>query len=322
MLLNPLSGILNEAKTYAEDKVLDLTLPRLNNWLLELYVQKVAEYAILLYSGRLAVSTDKLTALSNLSQQDQKLAQDQATGPQEPLRILVAGQINAGKSSLINHLFAQKLAATDVLSCTQDIQPYQLEREGLQTGLIFDTPGYGETSSWLDKNLSIVDNTDLLLLVCAAHQSARLADRRFLATFQQHFQQHTQRKLPPIIVVVNHIDVLRPTREWQPPYDLTNPHPDSEKAKNILAAIAAIQTELALSPDTAIIPISLGDNAGLGAYNLEALILAMSQQMDDAHLTRLLRCLNTAKNRAKWPQLWQQLSNSGRWLVKSVDNVL
>ena len=52
----------------------------------------------------------------------------------EPLRILVLGQVKAGKSGLINALFGETRAAVDVVPRTRHIEPFVLEREGMQRG--------------------------------------------------------------------------------------------------------------------------------------------------------------------------------------------
>jgi predicted GTPase len=232
----------------------------------------------------------------------------------------VAGQTNAGKSTLINTLFDKLVAATDVVSCTDELMPYKLEREGLLSGLIFDTPGYGEQFSWLEKNQQALDNVDLVLLVCSANNAARLADREFLDAFRQHYLARPERMHPTIMVVVTHIDQLRPVREWRPPYDISTPN--CTKAKNIQAVLLAIQYELELPINTALVPVSLSENEGLGVYNVDSLIEAMGQQMDEAHRARLLRCLKAAQGREKWPQLWRQVGNSGRWLLKKAGDAL
>jgi predicted GTPase len=321
MIMNPIGGVLNEAKSYAQDKAVDLTLPHLQSWLLNMYIQKVGEYAILLYSGRMSVASEKVESLSVQSRQDRQQAKvDQESLDLEPLRILVAGQTNAGKSSLINALFDKPRAATDVVSCTVELMPYQLEREGQLSGLIFDTPGYGEQISWLGSNRQELDKTDLVLLVCSANNAARAADRRFLHAFEQHFQAQPHRKIPPIVLVVTHIDELRPIREWQPPYNIEAPN--CIKAENIRNAIEAIQQDLALPSNTAIVPVSLGTNEGLGIYNVDSLILAMGQQRDEAYCARLLRCLKDAQGREKWPQLWRQFASSGLWLLRKAGDSL
>jgi predicted GTPase len=321
MLVNPLSGFLNEANGYSQDNVVDMTLPYLQNWLLDTYIQKVGEYAILLYSGRMAVASEKIEAITPESRQDSQQALAQQDSLEcEPLRIVVVGQTNAGKSTLINTLFDKPVAAADVVSTTAELMPYKLEREGLVSGLIFDTPGYSEQSNWLKSHQKILDQADLVLLVCSANNAARLADRGFLDAFHKHFSAQAIRKFPPVICVVTHIDQLRPSREWQPPYDLNTPN--CAKAQNIQAALFAIQRDLALSENTVLVPVSLIENEGQGVYNVESLIHAMGQHMDEARRARLLRCLKAVKGREKWPQLWRQVGNSGRWLFKKAGNAV
>ncbi|MCK9606851.1 MAG: 50S ribosome-binding GTPase [Methylomonas sp.] len=315
VVLNPMSGVLQELKNYAQDKAVALTVPRLQDWLLETYIQKVGHYAIMLYSGRMAVEPQKSDILSAQSRDDELQATErQQTQSQEPIRILVAGQTNAGKSTLINTLFDSPRAAADVVSCTDAIMPYTLDREGAFSGLIFDTPGYGENTSWIHDNRQELDKTDLVMLVCHANNAARSADRHFLHEFHRHYHHQANRKIPPILVVVTHIDELRPLREWQPPYDVLEP--DCVKAVNIRAAMDAIQQDLALPDTTALVPVSLGNNDGLGVYNVDSLWLVMGQQMDEANRARLLRCLKDAKNRQKWTLLWQQVAQASRWFLR------
>lgn len=315
VVLNPMTGVLQELKNYAQDKAVALTVPRLQDWLLETYIQKVGHYAILLYSGRMAVEPQNLDQLSAKSEEDELRArQRQQTLAQEPLRILVAGQTNAGKSTLINTLFDSPRAAADVVSCTDAIVPYTLDRAGEFSGLIFDTPGYGENSSWIADNRHELDKTDLVLLVCHANNAARAADRQFLQEFHRHYLAQPNRKMPPIIVVVTHIDELRPVREWQPPYDIVEPN--GVKATNIRSAMQAVQEDLALPDNTSLVPVSLSDNDGLGVYNVDSLWLAIGRQLDEADRARLLRCFKDARNREKWAQLWQQVGQSSRWLLR------
>jgi hypothetical protein len=221
---------------------------------------------------------------------------------------------------LINTLFDSPQAAADVVSCTAAITPYKLQRDGQFSGLIFDTPGYGENASWINDNRDQLDKTDLVMLVCHANNAARSADRHFLVEFHRHYLSQRHRKIPPIIVVVTHIDELRPLREWRPPYDVAQPN--GAKAANIRSALDAIQQDLALPDNTAIVPVSLVNNAGLGCYNVDSLLLAMGQQMDEANRSRLLRCLKDAKSQEKWGQLWRQLANSGRWAASQLLNTV
>ena len=56
----------------------------------------------------------------------------QATGRAEPLRILIAGQAGAGKSSLVNALSQDVRAVVDAPGGTRDFQAYEVELEGPQ----------------------------------------------------------------------------------------------------------------------------------------------------------------------------------------------
>ena len=46
-------------------------------------------------------------------------------GLDEPLRVAVAGRVNAGKSTLVNALLRQRVAPTDVSECTRYVTWYR-----------------------------------------------------------------------------------------------------------------------------------------------------------------------------------------------------
>ena len=115
-----------------------------HRWFLRAYIRKVGYYAIDLYSGHQPIVTTETepvdqspTAAShdNLTQ----VEQTQAVAEDKPLRILLLGKSNTGKSSLINALYGKLFAATDVLPGTTSLYtPALLMREGLTQALIFD----------------------------------------------------------------------------------------------------------------------------------------------------------------------------------------
>ena len=120
-----------------------------------------------------------------------------------------------------------------------------------------------------------------------------------------------ERPRPPLLVVVSHIDQLRPPREWQPPYDLRNPQ--GLKATNIRAAVATVATDLAV-PVAEGIPVCLAEDR---VYNVDdALWAAMLDRQDEAGKVRFLRCLEERKRAENWTVLRRQLANAGRWLLE------
>ncbi len=310
LVLNPADAVISEAWGYARGQTFGSAWAETQRWLLREYVRKVGYYAIELYSGRLVLSEAEPTAtVTPVSSADlQRAAENSA--PAEPLRILVLGRANAGKSSLINALFGQLTAATDLLpDTTRGITPYRLERAGLTAALVFDTPGCDtELLAGPDVRAAACD-ADLLLWVCAAHRADRQIDRQQLDALRAAWAERQDRRPPPLLVALSHIDLLRPSREWQPPYDLQNPQ--GAKARNIRAALEVVATDLALPVD-AVIPVCL---AAERVYNVEdALWAALLDRQDEAGRVRLLRCLEQRRQAENWPLLRRQLINAGRLL--------
>ncbi len=300
LVVNPADALLSEAWGHLRGQAYGAAWIELQRWLLREYVRKVGYYAIELYSGRLT--------LTNTPTPEPITAENPVT---EPLRIVVLGRANAGKSSLINALFGQLTAATDVLpDTTAELTPYRLERGGLDAALIFDTPGC-DTELLSSKALKqAVLDADLLLWVCAAHRPDRQIERDTLDAVRRWQAERQDRRPPPLLVVVSHIDQLRPPREWQPPYDLRDPQ--STKAVNIRAAMETVAADLAVSI-AAVIPVCL---AGGRIYNVDdALWAALLDQQDEAGKVRLLRCREQRKRAENWTLLRRQLTNTGRWLL-------
>ena len=312
LVVNPADALLSEIWGHLRGQAYDQAWTETQRWLLREYVRKVGYYAIELYSGRLTLAETEPTAVPTpASRHDLERAAVHVAPISEPLRIVVLGRANAGKSSLINALFGRLTAATDALpDTTTGLTPYRLERDGLDAALIFDTPGCDTELFGARALKKAVRAADLLLWVCAAHRPDRQTERDPLDAVRRWQSERQDRRPPPLLVVVSHIDQLRPPREWQPPYDLRNPL--GTKAANIRAAVEIVAQDLAV-PVADVVPVCLAEGR---VYNVDdALWAAILERQDEAGRVRFLRCLEQRQQAEDWALLRRQLANAGRWLL-------
>ena len=310
---SPVSALLREIREAAAGEVAQASGGELKGWALGFCVRKAGYYAIQLYSGQLVLSGvefDGYRTARSRQQTDRAEAERQRMAD-EPLRILVLGQVKSGKSSLINALFGETRAAVDAIPRTDHVEPYVLERDGIPRAIILDTAGYEEEGGTADPFAELSDQIvecDLVLLVTSALSAARASDRQLLDAVRARFQEEAGRLLPPVVVVVTHVDLLRPVRQWEPPYDLGRP--DSPKAKQIAGAVLAVGEDLGLGPGQPAVPVCL--KPGM-EYNVdEGVAPAMIHSVPGAQRVKCLRCLRTAHAEDYWPKLWRQAVNAGR----------
>ncbi len=306
LALNPASALINEARGVLQGKLFAQTRNELLLWLLQEYVKGTGRHAIELYSGQLLLDDGAVTDALDLADETPEVATE------EPFRVLVLGQVSSGKSSLINALFGETRAATDVLAHTRGFAAYRLERDGAPVALILDSQGYAggdavDTAA-LDRELL---RADLILLVCAAHHAARAADHAQLERLRRLFRDQPQRQPPALLCVLTFIDRLRPVREWSPPYDIVEPA--MPKAHSIRAAVDHLAETLNLDP-ARVVPVRT--DAGR-LYNIdEALMPRILESLaDDAARARYLRCLRQRQQTGQWQRLLRQTRNAGRLLA-------
>jgi predicted GTPase len=218
----------------------------------------------------------------------------------------VAGQTGSGKSSLVNALANEVEAAVDPLPSTARFTAYRLMHEGLPAALIVDSPGLsgGEGHARL---IEAVDDCDLLLWVVSAARAARDIDASALAAIRTHFAARSNRRRPPMLPVLTHIDQLRPFNEWQPPYDLASPA--RGKAMTIRDALQAAGRDLGFAADE-IVPVRADTAAA--PYNIDALWAKLVELLPEAQRARLLRTLADARSASNWAAIWSQAVNAGR----------
>ena len=309
-LVNPLAAASNELRERLSRQVMQWGRAHVTQRLAQAYVREVGRAAIDLYGGRLRVSQYRLESeQSRASVDDIGEVTDRMA---EPLRILVAGQTGAGKSSLVNALADDVKAAVDALPATGGFVPYQLKRVGFPDCILIDSASPGITPAGYDELVEKSTDCDLVIWVAAAHRADRELDRLAIAAIKKGFHGRLSRQVPPILIVLSHIDRLRPFQDWAPPYDLSVG--DVPKVRSILAAIEAISTEIGVAPSD-VIPVSLAANR---AYNIDALWAAMVVVLPDAKRARLARRLEDASSEWNWRRVWSQAASAGRVIGRTV----
>ncbi|MCB1937469.1 MAG: 50S ribosome-binding GTPase [Nitrosomonas sp.] len=317
-IVNPVNALLGEAWRQLRERSFMQVRDELHGWFLKTYIRKVGYYAIDLYSGRLVLADDEpvsaRTTRTTKTRADMHRMQSESDTfktEEEPLRIVVLGRSNAGKSSLINALFGKLTSAVDILpDCTDSLKPFAVSREGLTQALIFDSPGCDSERFDRIQMLDAAKDADLILWVTPAIRPDRQIEREYLDALRDFQSTRLNRRPPPILVVVSQIDRLRPASEWNPPYDLTQSH-NNAKAANIKAAVEAVANDLTVPADQ-VIPVSLMEGR---TYNVDdTLWAAILSHQEEALRTRLLRCMDEQKKAENWTLLRKQMLNAGRFL--------
>ncbi len=313
-VLSPYSALFHEVRRNLGNSIAGYGLGNVKTWLLREYVRKVGFYAIELYSGKLLLTDEdplaRPTAATRNDPGDSGDAEGQSAPSAEPLRILILGRANVGKSSLINALFGRLQVVTDTLpGTTQAMKAYRLKREGRDAALILDAPGC-DTDLLPPKALRrAVLDADLILWVTAANRADRHAERDQLDRIRSWYAERPSRRLPPLVIVVTHIDQLRPIKEWQPPYDL-NAAP-GPKAVAIAAAVQAVARDLNVPVDQTI-PVCLAQGR---LYNVEDTLASVILELqEESEKARFLRCLEARKGEEFWGNVKQQVKTAGRML--------
>jgi uncharacterized protein len=226
--LNPASGILRELGSRLAAGMLDELSTQVQQNLKLTLLEQVIQVAIDLYGGHLQLSERELAAWREQQQAPQ-------TEVLQPLTVLLLGQVNAGKSSLVNALRRGAVTEVDSLPSTDGFRRYPLELANGTALMLVDSPGLDGNVAASDKLLAAAAQADLLLLVNAANRPAKALDHDFLHRWRDWGSAHPRRLPPPLLLVTTHNDLLPPRGEWEPPYDLAAA--DKPKAAAILEAL-------------------------------------------------------------------------------------
>jgi predicted GTPase len=303
-LWNPATAVGREISRIFDDKFGTVLLDRLRARVTQEFVLEVGRAAIDLYSGRLALSEEELRLAR------ERDAAPAVAEPVAPVRILLVGQVNAGKSSLVNALAQETRCNVGPLPTTARAAEYQLELEGRPAVSLVDMPGLGDGTT--PDLLAQAERADLIIWVASATQPARSPDSQSLSHFRARAATQLVRRAPRVVLALTHVDELRPAHEWMPPYDVAAPA--GPKARNIRAAIDSVANALDFPAD-AIVPVAMPP--GREPYNIDGLWARIAVELDQAKLVQLDR-LRVGGQHLNLRELASQLGNAGRFIIESV----
>lgn len=291
MLFRPAMAIVQEVQDHLGQNMTSKTLDGLKLSAIDFCITKAGEYAIQLYSGGFVLERESRPRLST--------AVESIPFEQEPLQVLVVGQVKSGKSSLINALLGEMRAPVDVLPATEKIDVYECQPEGLPTLILRDTPGYGMVDDVKDpfSHLRVeIETSDLLVMVCSARSAARKADREFLGKLHEFYRGDAKRTMPPVIYVMTHIDEV-----------------PEHLAPEAASAVAA---------DFGVTPIQIVAVCGKWGRlsNLDGFATAIQEKLPDAERLKIARCIRQIRREQDEDKIIHQLLSglrlAGGWIVK------
>lgn len=296
-------------------------------WFHTAYIHQIGRYLIELNSGRLRVGVKRYREI--LAQHEEPptdVPPDSGRTPSvsegvpagervesspspKPITIAVLGAVKAGKSSLANALLGKQSAAVDRLPVPTGTR-YDLTLPGGQPVSLLDTSGYGEegvTDADFAAAVEASRDADTILLVTPATSPGRRTDIDLLDRLKAWFDGKPHLRLPPVVAVVNQVDLLSPKAEWNPPYDWKAG--TRAKEVNIHDCVAVVREQVG-SRAADIVPVCARPGE---TFNIrEGLVPAVVEHLDHARGSAILKAFEAGASERPVGQVIDQVGNVAR----------
>ena len=278
IFINPPAGAARVAKGHFAGQAGSALLGSAQAKATRLFVLKVGRDAIDLFSGRLSHSEQEL---AEASERDIKQARHARLAPP---RLLLVGQVNVGKSSLVNALAGQVLCDVQTVPTPAGPKEHVLSMDGDECAVLMDMPGLTNDTASRHALAVAVERCDMIVWVISAVQPGRDTDIRAWADLRGRFEAASHRRPPPWVIAPTYVDRLSPAQEWLPPYNVVEP--SRPKEKTMQAAMGHVAATFGAALD-AVVPVAL--RPGVEPWNIEFLWARIGRDLDLAKFRQLER---------------------------------
>lgn len=296
MALNPTRSILLEIEQVVAGGNSSFLTVQMMGTMQAVLLEEVAYSAVELYSGRLRFSDAELLdiQLGNSERDRARLAK-----PDEPLRILLVGQISAGKSTLLNALLEGEQAETDVAPTTPGLVTYQADVNGVPCHFL-DSRGLDGSRRNREKLCEEMVDSDMIIWLIRADRPAREPDLQLKRAFDAWFNANPSRRKPVIIALATCMDRLAEGWPW-PEHNL--PQAVCERFAHVVDVIAQDLDGLKPRPVSSTSPF----------WNIESITSAIEAHLSEALMVQRNR--RRAEATGKRGSILGQARRGGRQIV-------
>ena len=169
-----------------------------------LFLQELTACLIHLYGGHFQIARDEV-GLSKISELDET----QLGIEKESLRIVIAGQVSSGKSSITNMIAGELLAEEDPLPSTNKCNVYKVTIDQKLDLRLVDLPGLDGSKEFEQTTFDEVLQADLVIWVLKANHPARNLDKQLLDKLLAYYRDNNAtKKRAPVIAIGSQFDTL------------------------------------------------------------------------------------------------------------------